>query len=190
MALSTPRLSTNVMYEMMKIHVTGNAGSGKSTVSKELSETLGIPLHGLDTIVWKENWVQTPVSERVAKTQEITKAASWIIDGVSKEVRSAADFIVFLDRNPLLCALRATKRNIPYLFRSRPGFPDGCSELKIFPHLMKLIFRFNSQVKPSILEEIAGRPHIVLRTDSEVQRFLGELVYNKHGLGARSSPHP
>ena len=40
----------------MKILVTGNAGSGKSSFSKRISADLSIPLYGLDDIVWKENW--------------------------------------------------------------------------------------------------------------------------------------
>lgn len=174
----------------MKIHITGNAGSGKSTISREISETLGLPLHGLDEIVWKENWVQASAHERSTQVLNITRDSNWVIDGVSKEARKAADIIVFLDRNPLLCATRAIKRNLPYLFRSRPGLPAGCYEIKILPFLMLLIFRFNSTVKPNILKDISRRSHIILRTDREVRKYLDDLAYKNADLKLAPKTNP
>ena len=172
----------------MKIHVTGNAGSGKSTISKEISEIFALPLYGLDEIVWKENWVKTPAPERKSKILKITNKSSWVIDGVSREARQAADFVIFLDRTPFLCALRAINRNIPYLFKSRPGLPDGCTEIKILPYLMKLIFQFESKVKPYIVENLSGRPHVTLKTDGEISEFLSEITHSKHKLMAFTRP--
>lgn len=40
---------------MKKIAVFGKPGSGKSTLSKALALATGIPLHQLDSIVYKKN---------------------------------------------------------------------------------------------------------------------------------------
>lgn len=48
----------------MKILVTGNTGSGKSTLGKYLAKKYDIPLYGLDKIVWKENWQPTTKEEK------------------------------------------------------------------------------------------------------------------------------
>lgn len=68
----------------MKILVTGNAGSGKSTLGKKLSEHYNIPLYGLDKIVWQEGWIKTPKNEKDKLIKEIANKESWIIEGVSK----------------------------------------------------------------------------------------------------------
>ena len=48
----------------MRIHITGNAGSGKSTFAKSIGDILGVHVYGLDKIVWKEGWKKTPLHER------------------------------------------------------------------------------------------------------------------------------
>lgn len=163
----------------MKIHVTGNAGSGKSTLALKISRFMGFPLHALDEIVWKENWIPTSTQERDGKILEIVSKPCWVIDGVSRLAREHADLVVFIDRRPVQCAIRAFRRNIPYLFRPRPGLAQGCTEIRILPYLMKLIFRFNSLARPSILSDISAKQHVVLKTDDDVKVFLFNLVHNK-----------
>ena len=41
-----------------KIMVIGFSGSGKSTISKMISNTLNIPVLYLDRVHWLENWVE------------------------------------------------------------------------------------------------------------------------------------
>ena len=38
----------------MRLHITGNAGGGKSTFAENVGDILGIHVYGLDNIVWKE----------------------------------------------------------------------------------------------------------------------------------------
>jgi len=163
----------------MKIHVTGNAGSGKSTLAFQISQSMEFPLHPLDEIVWKENWIPTPADERDEKILQIVSKPCWVIDGVSKVAREHADFVVFIDRQPIQCAFRAFRRNIPYLFRPRSGLAKGCTEIRILPYLMKLIFRFNSLARPAILSDISEKQHVVLKTDEDVRCFLLNVVHNK-----------
>ena len=47
-----------------KILVTGNAGSGKTTLAGELDIALSLPVFGLDQIVWRQDWQKTPVCEQ------------------------------------------------------------------------------------------------------------------------------
>lgn len=89
--------------------------------------------------------------------------------------QSCTNLIIFLDRTPFQCAFRAIKRNIPYLFKPRPGLPDGCIEIWSVPYLLKLIFKFNSVVRPRILEDILPEKHIILYNDYEVSAFLETL---------------
>ena len=45
---------------MKKVAVFGNAGGGKSTLSKRLSEITGLPLHVLDKIKYQSGGTEVP----------------------------------------------------------------------------------------------------------------------------------
>jgi len=142
----------------MQINITGNAGSGKTTLANKLGALLGFPVIPMDTIVWKPGWAKASPEEISRKVSELTKQPEWILDGVSRQARNKADLIVFLDTPKNACALRCMKRNLPYLFHSRPELPENCPEWKIIPELFKIIYRFESRVKPAIIRDINRRP--------------------------------
>jgi len=137
-----------------RIHITGNAGSGKSTLAKQLSNELDLPLFGLDNIVWQPGWKQTPIEERRAKELQIAEKTKWIVEGVSPTLREHADVIIFLDVPRRKCLWRCAKRNLPYLFRSRPGLPEDCPEYKIIPRLVNIIWNFRRLAGVNILADM------------------------------------
>lgn len=137
----------------MKILVTGNAGSGKSTTSKIISEKLGIERHNLDPIVWQKGWVKAPREVRYEKINELAQKDSWIIDGVSPQVLEEADVIVFLDFPKRVCYYRTAKRSARYLFTTRPEIPPYSPEILIVPRLIKIIWNFPKLVTPNILAQ-------------------------------------
>jgi len=154
----------------MKVLVTGNAGSGKSTLSKKLAAASGLPWYGLDAIVWQERWRKTPGHMKKQRLDRLIAQPDWVIDGVSSELQAAADVIIFLDVPRRVCFWRVMRRNYRYLFSSRPGLPANCPEILILPRLIKIIWRFPSAVRPKILAEKARRNkqqfiHIATKTD-------------------------
>ncbi|MDP8932876.1 MAG: adenylate kinase, partial [Cyanobacteriota bacterium] len=48
---------------MKKVAVFGNAGGGKSTLSKRLSEITGLPLYALDKIQYQSGGAEVPDEE-------------------------------------------------------------------------------------------------------------------------------
>ncbi len=163
----------------MKIHVTGNAGSGKTTLATIIGSILDLPVFSLDSVVWKEDWVQTPAKERIKSENELAKGASWVIEGVSSNIRGKADLVVFLDFPRIKCLGRCLKRNSFYLFKSRPELPNNCPEIKVLPKLLKIIWNFPKLAKPVINESIKLGDGIVLSSVSEVERFVSELKHNQ-----------
>ncbi|MEO1945252.1 MAG: hypothetical protein ABGY11_13205 [Candidatus Thioglobus sp.] len=165
----------------MRIHITGNAGSGKSTFAKDIGDILGINVYGLDKVVWKEGWVQTPQDERKRLEEELASNPQWIIEGVSSIARQTADLIIFLNFPRRVCYLRCAKRNWRYLFSSRPELPDNCPEIKIIPTLIKIIWHFPSVAKPIITNEmnIQGKVSIMLSSNDEITQFISELRHNR-----------
>lgn len=137
----------------MRIHVTGNAGAGKTTLARSISGQLGLPCFHLDQIVWKPRWNKATAGEREQAIEEITAGESWVIEGVSRKVRGKSDLIVFLDVPKHRCLWRCLKRNLPYLFRSRPELPRPCPEIMILPRLLKIIWKFPSGAGMEIRRE-------------------------------------
>jgi len=138
-----------------RIFITGNAGSGKTSLSLKLNKILQIPVINLDKIVWKPRWKMTPPEERAALIAEIIQSDKWIIDGVSKDVLSAADTVIFLDFPRKVVFWRLCKRNWKYLFHSRPELPQKCPEILVIKKLIKIVWNFSLQVRPDIIEKIS-----------------------------------
>jgi adenylate kinase family enzyme len=162
---------------MRRILVTGNAGAGKTSVAQLLAAQIGLPYVGLDGIVWRAGWVKTPAPERKEKEFAISESPTWVVDGVSLLILGAADTVIFLDYPRYTCFWRVLCRNIPYLFRSRPGLPERCPEISIVPTLVKIIWQFPQRVRPRILSEcqITGKCTVHIRSNGELKQFLSSV---------------
>ena len=66
---------------MQRILIIGNAGSGKTTFAKQLSEKLNLPLIHLDRLYWCGNWEHLSRDEFDVILQAELEKPQWIIDG-------------------------------------------------------------------------------------------------------------
>ena len=113
-----------------RVVVTGLAGSGKSTFSRELSAKTGLPLIHLDLEFWKPGWVEPSEDEWSEKQRGLLAGDAWIADGnyhATLQLRlERADGVVFLDTPWWMCARRAFVRGL----RRPPGavMPQGCDD--------------------------------------------------------------
>ena len=170
---------------MTRIHITGNAGSGKSTLAARLGRSLDLPVFGLDQIVWQPGWRKSPSDWRRDREAKLVARPSWIIEGVSRTVLDAADYVIFLDVSRATSFVRCAGRNWKYLFRSRPGLPENCPEILIIPRLIQIIWRFPIHVRPGILSALAVRDgcHVV-RDQAALERAIAAITASNSAEGA------
>jgi len=164
------------LSDRLRIHVTGNAGAGKTTLAARIGNGLNLPVHSLDSVVWQPHWRKTCQAERSRLENDLTRENSWVIDGVSAHVRTAADLVVVLDYPRRVCLYRAAKRSLPFLFRSRPELPENCPEILILPRLLRIILRFPRLIGTQLLEESQGssKYHFV-KSNKELETLLASL---------------
>ncbi len=143
------------MSDNRRFFITGNAGSGKTTLAKRMSKELNIPYYSLDSIVWQSGWKTTPLIKKQELISNLLKHNEWIIEGVSKDVLVVADVVIFLDLSRFTCFKRLVKRNIKYLFKTRPELPANCPEIKVVFKLIKIVWNFKKVVRPTIIKYIS-----------------------------------
>ncbi len=117
---------------MHRVLVIGPCGAGKSTAAVELGRVLGLPVHHLDQLHWREGWVEGAREELLAALAPIVAGERWLIDGnyggTMTERLERADTVVYLDYPTWLCLWRALGRVRRYRGRSRPDMTPGCPE--------------------------------------------------------------
>ncbi|MGB0455139.1 MAG: hypothetical protein ACPGJV_15625 [Bacteriovoracaceae bacterium] len=158
----------------MRILITGNSGSGKSSFGKRLSLKLNIPLYGLDQIVWKSNWVKVSKEEKEKKIKEITSHKSWIIEGVSKQAMNKADTVVFLDLPKHKCISNIIKRFLKNGVGTRKELPSNCPDYIGVLKAIKIALIFNKVTRPWIMEESRADNFIQVKNHEELG---GLLIY-------------
>jgi adenylate kinase family enzyme len=166
---------------MKKVAVFGKPGSGKSTVSKTLASALGLPLHQLDSIVYKPNGEFVAREEFDAIHSNILRSDTWVIDGLGpissfNERLVAADTLVYIDLPYSVSYWFVTKRFLKGLFVKPEGWPDGSSILKGTLNsykTLKLCPKFwNDDFSSRLMEHKSSKEVYVIKAVSELNAFV------------------
>jgi adenylate kinase family enzyme len=120
---------------MKKVAVFGNAGGGKSTLSKRLSEITGLPLHALDKVKYQLGGIEVSQEDYQRTHENILAADRWIIDGFGCMETlwlrlNEADTLVFVDLPLHVHFWWVTKRFITGFFKPPEVWPEKSSILK------------------------------------------------------------
>ena len=170
---------------MKKIAVFGKPGSGKSTLSKRLASATGLPLHPLDSIVYKKNGdlVERELYDRAHDS--ILCSDRWIIDGFGPiasfhQRLEVADTLIYIELPYRASYWFVTKRLLKGLLVNPEGWPEGCSVLKgswQSYKTLKLCPKFWNDDFMKKLEEISGEKSLyVIRSISELNSFVEKNV--------------
>ncbi len=137
---------------MKKVAVFGNAGGGKSTLSKKLAELTGIPLYPLDSIQFTAEG-PVPHDEYLSRHAELLERDAWIIDGFgcrksAWERFGQADTLIYVDL-PLLTHFRwVTKRLIQGGFTTPEGWPPNSPIISSTIQSYRVLWSCNRYLTP------------------------------------------
>ncbi|MBP0001247.1 MAG: adenylate kinase [Cyanobacteria bacterium SID2] len=120
---------------MKKVAVFGNAGGGKSMLSKRLAAMTGLPLVALDLLKYRPGGGQVPDKEYKAAHDKLLQQDRWIIDGYGSldtvwKRLEVADTLVYLDMPVLLHYWWVTKRFLTGFLVPPEGWPENSPLLK------------------------------------------------------------
>lgn len=152
---------------MQRVIVIGPCGAGKSTAAVQLGRLLGLPVHHLDRLHWREGWVESSREELEGTLTPILAGERWLIDGNYGGTMPArierADTVVYLDYPTWLCLWRAFRRVLRHRGRTRPDMAPGCPE-RFDAEFFHYILTFKSGPGWRTEERLAGH-------EAKVKRF-------------------
>ena len=163
-----------------RIIIVGSMGSGKSWLAKQIAGITEYPVYHLDVEFWKPGWVMSSDEEKIARLQEITGGEKWIIDGTygsTMEIRfAAADLIIFLDINWLICIWSVAKRT----GKKRSDLPGYLEESKFFSKNffdteLKMMWKFRKTKRKIIMDlhkKYPGKEFLHIKSRRKIKKLL------------------
>lgn len=170
---------------MQRIWITGQSGSGKTTVANKLGNKLNITVYHRDNITWKEGWQERSEKEQIRLVKEISKKDKWIFEGnrftaSKKDGRfHNCDTIIHLNINRFLCLYRGLKRHFKHRHDVRPELPKGCDEEYNMELVKYVLFGYPKKkfVRQTLFKEAikSGKEVIILNGRKEVRDWSKKL---------------
>ena len=144
---------------MNKVAVFGNAGGGKSTLSKRLAELTGLPWVPLDSLKYQPGGEPIPHAEFKAAHGELLKQDQWIVDGFGSmdtlwERLDEADTLVYLDMPVLRHIWWVTKRLLVGAWVPPAGWPERSPLLKGTLNSYQTVWLCHSKLTPKYREYV------------------------------------
>ena len=153
---------------MNKVAVFGNAGGGKSTLSRRLAEITGLPLYVLDIILFRggiyrpdeKDGGKLRDEEYVAIHREILSRDAWIIDGYGSlptvwERIAAADTLIHIDLPIFAHYWGVTQRFAAGLLQNPDGWPKNSPLWESTLDGYRVIWRCHRRLTPTYRQRAA-----------------------------------
>jgi len=160
----------NEASEGVRYLIIGNAGTGKSTLAKQLGSIWGLPVLSLDTVFWRPGWGKTPEDEMQGQVSWfIAENPSWVIDGnyfrkIGTITIDAATDIIWLDppfwRYYHRVVLRTFLRWIGLQETCAPGCVEGLREFYAADGIVRWAWNGHSKYRIRFAHLVMGDPRL------------------------------
>ncbi|MEG0320030.1 MAG: EutP/PduV family microcompartment system protein [Niameybacter sp.] len=166
---------------MQKIMIIGCCGSGKTTLTKQLSNKFNIPSIHLDKLNWRDNWenISSEAFDQLLAA-EVVKS-EWIIDGNYNRTiptrMAYCDTIIYLDYPRLTCLYGVIKRVVTGYGKSRPDMGGYCPE-RFDWDFLKFVWHFNKNNRKKYYDLLRNQKDIkviILRNRRQAAAFIQGL---------------
>lgn len=164
-----------------RLLIIGSPGAGKSTLGRQLSTYLNLPLVHLDQLFWHPNWIPSSPDEFEQRLLDTLRKPHWIMDGNygrTLDLRLPfADGVIFLDYPTEVCLQSALDRMAQYQGRSRPDMPEGCEE-RYDEEFMDYIRTFQTAKRPDLMKSLATVtcPVWIFTSREELRHWLSTFL--------------
>ncbi|GEM03273.1 topology modulation protein [Halolactibacillus miurensis] len=165
---------------MQRILILGSPGTGKSTLARELSHHLQLPLYHLDQFFFEAHWViNEPAFKQ--KLHDVLHEDRWIIDGnyaASLPQRlSRADTVIYLDYPTPIALSGIIKRYWRYKHTTRPDMAPGCLE-QLKPSFLWYVLTFKRKKRKQTFASLTATqiPVYFFHSRKETATFIRTLT--------------
>lgn len=144
---------------MNKVAVFGNAGGGKSTLSKHLATVTGLPLIPLDRIKYKPGGGEVSPEEYKERHDQLMQSDQWIIDGYGSletvwERLEIADTLIYIDLPIIRHYWWVTKRFLKGFFIPPEGWPENSPIVKGTLNSYSVVWLCHKKLTPKYREYV------------------------------------
>jgi adenylate kinase family enzyme len=167
-----------------KIAVFGNAGGGKSTLSKHLAKMTGLPMVALDLVRYKSGGGEVPYEEYKAAHDQLLQQDQWIMDGYGSldtvwERMEVADTLVYVDMPVLQHYWWVTKRFLKGFLVPPENWPENSPLLKGTLNSYYTVWLCNKKLTPKYREYVnkakESKRVYHLQSPQHVQEFYRDV---------------
>lgn len=178
---------------MRKVAVFGNAGGGKSTLSKRLSAITGLPLYVTDNLKYQPGGLEISERDYQLAHEAILQGQQWLIDGFGSietlwSRLEAADTLVYVDLPLPLHFWWVTKRLLLGPFKSPEGWPENSPILRSSLSSYRVLWLCHTRLTPryrEYVQRVQGTKQVYhLRSPQQITQFLRSL--ESQFLGAKA----
>ena len=102
-----------------KIVIVGSTGTGKTTLARQLSKTLGLTLVDLDELYWNPDWVASDIDTFRQRVDKALPDNRWVVTGNYSAIRdfvwSRSDTLIWIDYSFIRTFTQLAKRTMKSL---------------------------------------------------------------------------
>ena len=167
-----------------KVLIIGCAGSGKTTLAKQLSKIIDLPIIHMDNYYWTKNWGRKSDDAWHDIVNELCQQPKWIMDGNYTKTMATrfqhACTIIYLDIPRWKCLLRVMIRRFRLIYnKNRDDIPANCNE-RMSVEFYRWIWNYPKRSRNNTLELLKNYSEIVyhLKSKQDADAFIKTMLFS------------